>query len=44
MAHGKVVIRVFLRHYLKEGLNVSAASRDICRVEGEGAVDDSTAK
>lgn len=35
------VVRVLLRHYWKNWLNVSAAVREVCSVQGEERVDDS---
>jgi len=38
MDNDKIVIRVLLRHYWKKGLSARAASKEICDVEGDGAV------
>jgi transposase len=43
MDNSKIVIRILLRHYWKKGLSARAAAKEICEVEGDGAVSKSTA-
>ena len=43
MCDEKIAIRVLLRHYWKKGRSVRAAVKEICDVEGVGAVSKSTA-
>lgn len=40
----KFEIRVLLKHYWKKGLSPAAATREICAIEGEGFVSETTAR